>query len=98
MTDQTTPEQTTRKPVEKIDFKSQPVFMTIRQTETRNVIEVITGDPKAADLGRAAIEKQAQEESARLGVTIAVLGPQCAAFEPPKPQPPQAIGFDFGQK
>ncbi len=95
MTDQTETEAA-RKPVEKIDFKKTPVFMTIRQTETRNVIEVVKGDPKAKDLGRAKVEAEAKAACERLGTVIAVLGPQFNAFEPPKPQPPQEIGFDFG--
>ena len=82
------------KPVERIDF-TKPFFLTIRQTETRNVITPIQGD-KTADCGLAKVLKKVTEEAAHLKVSIAVLGPQVGVVEPPKPAPPKFVGMDFG--
>lgn len=97
--DKTTPapaEPNKRDLVQVIDFKKSPVFITLRQTPTRNIFQEIIGDPKAPDLGRAAIEAHAKAEAKRLGGIIAVFGPQITAYEPPAPAEPQAVGFDFG--
>lgn len=92
----TTPETKSREPVKVLDFKTVPVFLTLRQTTTRNIFEIVEGDPKAPDLGRANVEEFAKAEAKRLGGIVAVFGPQIAAYEPPAPPEPKAVGFDFG--
>lgn len=94
MADTDTPKAT--KPVDRIDF-TKPYFLTLRQTETRNIITPIQGDDND-DCGLANVLKHVTEEAERLKVTIAVFGPQVGVVEPPKPAPSTFVGMDFGKK
>jgi len=94
MTQEKTPQSA--KPVAKIDF-AKPHFVTVRQTETRNIIAVTPGDEKAADMGLSAVIEEAREEAARLKSPVLVFGPQVGVIEPPVPSPPQFVGMKFGE-
>ncbi len=88
--------KTKREEIEPIDFAKVPVFLTMRQTKTRNVIIPVMGDPAAEDKGRAKVEDMAKDEAKRLGCNVAVFGPQVAVYAPPEPAEPRLVGFDFG--
>lgn len=78
-TDKPAPEKAPR-----IDF-ARPFFMTIRQTEHKNIVEVIDGDG-SADHGLAELQTKVAADALRFKTTIAILGPQIGLGEPPKSQ------------
>lgn len=88
--------ETRREKVQPIDWRV-PLFITVRQTDTRNVYEAVIGDAKAADFGLANVEAYAKAEALKLKTTVAVFGPQVVAFEPPPPAEPAQVAFGFGK-
>lgn len=91
MADEKKDETKTREKIKQLDFQKVAIFIIMRQTPTRNIYEVIEGQE------RAKVEEYAKAEAKRLNSTVVVFGPQIAAFAPPPPPEPQAIGFDFSQ-
>jgi hypothetical protein len=76
-----------------MDF-TKPYFVTVRQTDTRNVMQYYNFEGTAVE-GFEAVLEIAQEEAARLKTTVAIFGPQTGVVEPPKPAPPTFRGMDF---
>lgn len=74
----------------------KPSFLVIYQTESRSNVEIVDGDPQAADYGAAAIMATARDRAASLKQPVFVFGPQRAAFGlPPKPEAQQLpLGFE----
>lgn len=89
----TTPEpENKRDPVKPIDF-SKPVAVLVRQTPTRNVFTVITGDTPEAVLISA--NETAAKMALDLGATVGVFGPQRTAYVPPPPAAAAQLGMSF---
>jgi len=82
-------------PMVKLNSK-EPIFSLVHQTETRTITEYIQGSSKKADLGKGKALEAAKEKAARVRAVVTVFGPQVAAYEPPKPAEPHAVGFNFG--
>jgi hypothetical protein len=80
-------EATSRKPVTPIDM-TKPIWVTFRQTLTRNVYDVFGSSAEAM--------AAAAEDAKSLNTTVAVFGPQIAAYAPPAPPVAVQVALDFG--
>lgn len=67
------------KTVEKIDFQKDRVFITMHQTENRNVVKYFNG----GDDAEADAKAHASKRAAQSKCFVAVFGPQIALIAPP---------------
>jgi len=79
-----------KRTVDLIDF-TKPISITMYQTETRNNIEVFTGEDHAADA-----ERHAAGLALNSGKTVAVFGPQTKVKIPPKEPQADDLELAFG--
>ena len=79
----------TKKAVEPIDFE-KPIYMTIRQTPSRNVINFFPTQEEA--------ETHAADAAMKSRGPVAILGPQVAVAAPPPPVAVEVVRMDFGSK
>lgn len=90
MSDKETPATTPT--ITKLDL-TKPFYLTLRQTETRNIIELF--QEKTNEDSEAKAKERAGELAERTGVHVAVLGPQRAVFAPPAPPKSEELSLDF---
>lgn len=87
--DKTKPEKDDDNAFAAIDM-TQPVFIVFHQTETRNNIEVFRGPDAEANA-----KARASQKAVRTKAKVAVLGPQCAVYEPPKPSKAKEVQLSW---